>query len=183
MNKTDRRVRRTKKLLKDALAKLLLEKDINSISVSELTTLADISRGAFYTHYQDIYDLYESLENDFIADMSSIIVEGSPNEYYDQYEKVIDYVRENADICRVFMDGTRCREKMTAILEERYTAIVLYEMHTNELKEDWKYLIRYHNEGFMAALRLWADNDFAFPKEKLLKMVMDIDKVCDPLFE
>ncbi len=183
MNKTDRRVRRTKKLLKDALAKLLLEKNLNNISVSELTALADISRGAFYTHYQDIYDLYESLENDFVADMRSIIVEGSLNEYYDQYEKVIDYVYENADICRAFMDGTRCREKMTVVLEERFSAIVLYEMHADELKEEWKYLIRYQIEGFMATLRLWADSDFAFPKEMLLKLVMDIDKVCDPLFE
>ncbi len=49
-NKTDRRVRRTKRLLLESLTSLMKEKPIKDISVKELTDLADINRGTFYLH-------------------------------------------------------------------------------------------------------------------------------------
>ena len=63
-SKQDRRVKKTKKILKQALARLLLEKDLKDITVKELTTIADVNRGTFYLHYKDVYDLYEQLENE-----------------------------------------------------------------------------------------------------------------------
>ena len=48
MNHNDRRVKRTKKALHDALLTLLNEKSINEITVTELTSLADVNRATFY---------------------------------------------------------------------------------------------------------------------------------------
>ena len=55
--KIDRRIRKTKALLSQGLIQLMEEKEIRDISVKELTDLADINRGTFYLHYNDIYDL------------------------------------------------------------------------------------------------------------------------------
>ena len=145
--------------------------------------MADISRGAFYTHYQDIYDLYEQMENELIEDINHIIVKDPSDRYEIVYEKVIDYVHDNADICRIFMSTGGYKDKFTSYLEERFNEIVQYEMKADTLKEDWKYLIRYQNDGFVAVLRLWLDNDFSLPKEDLLKMIINIDDVMDPLFK
>ncbi|NSB14257.1 hypothetical protein [Clostridium beijerinckii] len=46
-NKVDRRIRRTKKVLIEALTKLMSEKKINKITVKELTDLADVNRNIF----------------------------------------------------------------------------------------------------------------------------------------
>lgn len=46
--KEDRRVRRTKKLLTQALTELMQHKQIKDITVTELTELADMNRGTFY---------------------------------------------------------------------------------------------------------------------------------------
>ena len=51
---TDRRVNRTKRQIKKALINLLSKKALSRITVSEITELADIGRGTFYTHYQDL---------------------------------------------------------------------------------------------------------------------------------
>jgi AcrR family transcriptional regulator len=48
----DRRVRRTKERLRQALLQLLLEKPYKNISVQNILDLADVSRAAFYAHYQ-----------------------------------------------------------------------------------------------------------------------------------
>ena len=46
--KDDRRVRRTRAQLRRALTELLQEKSIDSLSVTELTSRADVNRGTFY---------------------------------------------------------------------------------------------------------------------------------------
>lgn len=53
----DRRVRKTRESLITALITLLEKKNINEISVRELSELADINLGTFYLHYKDPYDM------------------------------------------------------------------------------------------------------------------------------
>ena len=62
--KEDRRIRRTKRLLRQALAELMNEKDFKDITVKEITDRADLNRGTFYFHYTDTYDLREKIEVD-----------------------------------------------------------------------------------------------------------------------
>ena len=58
----NRSVRATRRRLCDALVSLLVQKPVRDITVRELTRLARVSRGTFYFHYRDIYDLSETLE-------------------------------------------------------------------------------------------------------------------------
>lgn len=182
MKKTDRRVKRTQKLLKDALAKLLMDNELHKISISKLTDLADVSRGAFYSHYQDIFDLYEQMENEFMRDLNSLIDKNPSDLYEVVYKQIVDYVYDNADICRIFICSARYRDKLSSMLEKRYCEIIKRETNSAEIKEDWKYIISYHCEGFIAALRLWLESNFTYPKEKLLKMYVDIDNATDFLY-
>ena len=55
----DRRVTRTRRLLRQALVKRMREKSVSSITVKELCDECDINRGTFYAHYRDVYDLRE----------------------------------------------------------------------------------------------------------------------------
>lgn len=80
--KTDRRVRRTRALLLKGLIGLMKEKDIKDISVKELSDLADINRGTFYLHYNDIFDMVEKLEDELFVEFNAILdrnlKDGSP---------------------------------------------------------------------------------------------------------
>ena len=57
----DKRIRRTKKLLRQALTRLMLQKDFQSITVTDVVREADINRGTFYAHYRDVYDLRDKI--------------------------------------------------------------------------------------------------------------------------
>ena len=57
----DRRVKKTKRQLRQALMHLMTEKPSRSISVRELADRADINRGTFYIHYKDVGDLLQQL--------------------------------------------------------------------------------------------------------------------------
>ena len=69
----DLRVRLTKKLLVNAFLRLRREKPLRKITVSELCTLAGVGRGTFYAYYQDVYDLNETLEDEFLQQFAEAL--------------------------------------------------------------------------------------------------------------
>ena len=72
--KEDRRVRKTKKALREGLAELLVEKSLQNITVRELTDKVDVHRSTFYANFEDIYDLYNQMEDVVIQEISDILV-------------------------------------------------------------------------------------------------------------
>jgi AcrR family transcriptional regulator len=54
-------VRRTQKLLREALIDLIEERGFDALTVGEITTRAMVSRAAFYRNYQDKFDLVEQI--------------------------------------------------------------------------------------------------------------------------
>ncbi|KAA8817348.1 TetR/AcrR family transcriptional regulator [Bifidobacterium callitrichos] len=48
------------------MLRLLADKPLNRITVTELTELADVNRVTFYAHYHDVYDMFDQLRLDLI---------------------------------------------------------------------------------------------------------------------
>jgi AcrR family transcriptional regulator len=63
--KTDRRTRRTREVLGDALVGLMHEKPLQKIKVNEVLDRAEVGRSTFYSHYRDKEDLFLSDVDDF----------------------------------------------------------------------------------------------------------------------
>ena len=55
------RLRRTQKLLREALIELIEERGFEALTIGEITERAMVSRAAFYRNYQDKYDLVEQI--------------------------------------------------------------------------------------------------------------------------
>ncbi len=66
-NSSDLRMRRTQKLLREALIALIEERSFDVITVGEIAERAMVSRAAFYRSYQDKYDLVEKIFEEMIA--------------------------------------------------------------------------------------------------------------------
>ena len=49
----------TKQALEASLKKVMLQKPLDKITISDITSDCGISRMAFYYHFKDIYDLVE----------------------------------------------------------------------------------------------------------------------------
>ena len=98
----DRRVRKTRRLLKECFIRLLNEKKIQDISVRELADMADINRGTFYLHYRDVYDLMDRIEEDIIQDLEEIVSHYSTAELIEKpslfFLELYPLAKENAGI-------------------------------------------------------------------------------------
>lgn len=69
----DRRVKKTKNAIKQAFIKLLAEKELERITIQDITSLADINRGTFYLHYEDKYILLSDLEDEILVGLADEI--------------------------------------------------------------------------------------------------------------
>ena len=100
LNNTDRRVKRTKKALRDALLSLLEKKPITEISVTELTTLADVNRATFYFYYTDLLDMLQQIQNEAYQAFQEVLSESTPSittieGFTDYAETLLNYCKDH----------------------------------------------------------------------------------------
>jgi AcrR family transcriptional regulator len=69
---TDLRVQRTRKLLRDALIALTIEKGFAAVTVQDIVERAMVNRATFYRHYQDKYDLVTSSINEVLDELDQL---------------------------------------------------------------------------------------------------------------
>lgn len=62
----DKRIRKTKRLLKQTLIDMLSESTFEQITVKSLCERAEVSRITFYTHYNDKFDLTDEIFIDMV---------------------------------------------------------------------------------------------------------------------
>ncbi len=106
--KIDKRVRKTKKLLLDALTTLMKEKKVNKITVTELTNLADVNRSTFYLYYDDIFDMVDKVESEIMESFSKAFKEFSTQDAtYENtlsfFTYVFEFVKDNSGMCEILL--------------------------------------------------------------------------------
>jgi len=69
---------RSKKLITEALVELLDEKTLDKITVTDIVKRADINRGTFYAHYDNVSDVVTS-----IFETAFEIIKGSIHDFHD----------------------------------------------------------------------------------------------------
>jgi AcrR family transcriptional regulator len=87
------RVRRTRKLLREALIELIGERGFDRITIGELTERALVSRAAFYRNYRDKYDLAEQIFDEALATLLDTVPEGRQDRWVAFFEHIAAYDR------------------------------------------------------------------------------------------
>ena len=64
--KPDRRVLKTKRAIRNALAQLLVEKELDEITVKDVADTADINRKTFYNYYTGIHQVIDEIESGIV---------------------------------------------------------------------------------------------------------------------
>ena len=111
MVKERRDVRKSKNAIKNAFIQLIINQDIRKITVNDILTLADGSRGTFYAHFLDIYDVQEQVENDLMDRCMQVIGENSIDDVIDDpyppILKCIQFLMEHAETIRSLSQGNQ----------------------------------------------------------------------------
>lgn len=167
----DRRSIRTKKLIRNALSELIEEKGFNDISITDLTTRADINRGTFYLHYMDKYDLLEQVENEIIQglheqtkDIDSIDLLNTDdiNKPVPFIVKLFEYFKENAIFFKAILGP-----KGDPIFHNKLKKLIQTNLFENRLPNTFKkenmlipeeYFISYILSAHLGVIQKWLES-------------------------
>ena len=174
--KEDRRVRRTKKLLTQALTQLLQEKQINEITVKELTDLADMNRGTFYLYYKDMFDMLEKIEDGMFEALDAIVSLHEHDDMSQQTKPILldlfRFIEDNQEMCRVLLSphgDMNFLHRLNEVVREK-----CLKAWPNIRKEKGEADFDYHYSfvvfGCAGIIRAWVNRNCSESAEKMAEM-------------
>ena len=160
----------TKRALEASLKKLLLEKPLHKITVSDITDDCGINRMTFYYHFKDIYDLVEwSCQED-----ASRALAGKKT--YETWQQgllqIFEAVQENKPfILNVYRSVSREQvEKYLVPLTDQLIMGVIAERSAGMTvrEEDKQFIAQVHSYSFVGLMLDWIKDDMRAEPELLV---------------
>ena len=168
MKKTDNKYFYTAELMNEALIQLLEKKDLEFISVTEITKKAGVNRSTFYLHYDNMYELLEET----IDNLNKKFVECFPVksiENMDKKENVIlvteEYLLPYLTFCKENQKVLKLAHKKPNILgkdkayKKMYDKILYPAISMFVTGEDErKYQLEFFTGGVVAIINKWFED-------------------------
>jgi AcrR family transcriptional regulator len=178
-DKTDRRIKYTKMVLKNSFINLLKQKPISKISIKEICGDADINRATFYAHYADQYDLLHQIENELIEGM---------NRYLDSYsfscpdtvsaemlEKIFEYIKENAELCTVLLGDSEDINFQKQVMMIVQRQCISAWTTSKAIKEgDAEYIYIFTAIGSVGVIQKWLAEDMKKPAKEMAELILKL---------
>lgn len=175
--KTDRRVLRTRTLLRDALMALIVERGYETITIQDITDRADVARATFYLHFKDKDELLMTSMEEVYDDLVRRIGPLTEDHLTRQGDPVdliaFQHVAENVPFYRVMLSERG--PASFAVRLRHYLVRVGWEMYADyapELKESAAGQAIMHAEAgaLIALISWWVENGLPFTAEEMAWM-------------
>lgn len=182
--KLDRRVVKTRAAIQAAFRKLVKERGINKVTVSELARAADIDRKTFYLHYDSIDDLIDNEADQIVGRILSCVdqslFECDPRAQIDLALSEINVmIREDIDLYTYIANNLSLDfmlEHITKALdrwfEEHAPRATVADFETPDF-ELHRYRLRLYLAGAASVYGAWLQSDRTMPLESISEMVGD----------
>ena len=169
--KTDRRVTRTQKSLRDALHSLIHERDYDSIVIKEILDRANVGRSAFYMHFRDKDELLVHTFHDILGTVRS----SRPASGDSQHERLLWFslpVFEHLDRLRHIGElklGPKGRAVLHGHLQNALAVLITEDVEKHFLASrkagqiPLDLLVRYIDSTFILVLNWWVENKCPLP--------------------
>lgn len=172
----------TKRALAQSLKKIAGKKEINKITITDITDKCGLNRQTFYYHFKDVYDLLEWIY------LNEVIQSMDEKDIYNTWQQgllsIFEYILDNKEfvkntynfISREFF--LRFIYKQTAgllmnIIEEKSKKLKVKE-------EDKKFIANFYKYGFVGIVQDWIENGM---KENPNDIIEKLNSVIDGSFE
>lgn len=168
----DRRVVKTKRAIKEAFAKLLTQKDINDITISDIAAEANINRKTFYNYYDGIYEVVGEIEDDIVRlidkEVTGIGFQNSLQSPYLIFEKLTKVINTDTDFFGYLLGmnaNVSLESKIADLLKSKFKMFVLQDIEISELRLNL--MTEFIISGMVAVYRRWFNSDRSEPIETI----------------
>lgn len=161
--KENRKILYTKGVIRESLFELLESKELSKITVKELCLLADINRSTFYSHYHDVYDLVEKIEDHIYESViMNINIEGiKQDSQLALFEEIFFQLKKNkSEVHIVYLnpESGKCFERIFNKVYE-YASKILMEQFVSLSEAEIKHVYGFISRGGAGIVASWIENE------------------------
>jgi AcrR family transcriptional regulator len=173
--KVDRRVRRTRALLRGALLAMILEKGYERVTVQDIIDRADVGRSTFYAHFRDKEDLLvfglEELRAAFQPDQQPTNGGDADTRTASPTLAVFEHFAAHREVWRA-MAGKRGAEMFTRYLHQFLTELLRTQLAARTPGQETRVPLDAVVEFAVDALvglgvHWWLENDLPYSPEEM----------------
>ena len=178
-NLHDRRVNRTRKILKEALIELVQEKGYPSVSIQDLTNRANLGKATFYLHYRHKDELLYECFNSVLIELTEKIqslphIQWSGNDP-GALKVAFEFAAKNANFIKIMMHD-QGGEKFFQQLLKIVADLIITSMKTDvesigaQPVVSLEFLSNYYAGSILATIEWWIDNGMQYSIDEMVEM-------------
>ncbi len=181
MSKNQSKYFYTSSLMNQALLELLEKKDIEFISITEITKKAGVHRSTFYLHYDNIYELLEetidNINKTFVNSFSSKTkpkINSKNNAFLITDEQLVPYLnfcKKNKRILKLIHKKPYLfqNDKAYKTMYDNIFYPAISQFTTNETQKI--YNLEFFTQGVVGIIRKWIELDCTTEIDELIKII------------
>lgn len=175
--KEDMRIRKTKRMIKEAFLNLLERNTLEQITIREITATAMCNRNTFYLHYKDKYDLMNKLCDHALDRLNRALLKAN-EKYKDSLEELyveisrvcFNAMEEDINFYRLVLGEDRY-PLFADLYRQQFVSYILTSIHIEKENETSKKIeIEFSTNGLLGVHRYWLLHQDEYSKEEILSI-------------
>lgn len=180
IKKSDHRnAARSRRMIKQAFGELLHEKDMHKITVTDIVERANISRGTFYAHYLDVYDLYNAIQNNIMETMdfalSNVGIEAMLSDPTSAILSGMEFLEANKTYYALFADSAQGESfvgRIISYMENKFSPAV-DALFSGDSNVRVKTFLLYTLGAYKNVILRWVRGDIDVPADVCARMLIE----------
>jgi len=182
----DRRVQRTRKLLRESLMDLILEEGYDAISIQDITDKANLGRATFYLHFKDKDELLLDVMDQFMADFLDQVPQFSQSQWRLEEPKAItklfDFAADHYDLYRILIIGSggiTASRQLHQTIASNIKACIQKEIEDQGADPiiPTDFIANHFAGSLLATIYWWLDSDLPYAVEEMADMFQKINRL------
>ncbi|MGG3188448.1 TetR/AcrR family transcriptional regulator [Priestia megaterium] len=184
LKKTDLRVIRTRKMIKESFIDLIQEKGYESITIRDIADNALINRATFYLHYVDKQDLVDKLIDEVFEELTDIInpciyiqkKRVNISKFQSMIEAIFTNVFHRAAFYQIMLSEKGVHgfnRKMQEVIQEKFRKeFATINLQEQKFSTPPELLIHFISSALIGTVEWWVNNDLVYsPKHMAVQLV------------
>ncbi|MFI0349372.1 TetR/AcrR family transcriptional regulator [Actinomadura sp. 9N407] len=179
----DRRTRRTRRALGDALVRLVLERGCAALTVEDITERADVARATFYSHYRDKDDLFTQVTTEMLDELGErlrpLVAENAAGFTGKPVLEMFRHAQDRRELYRIVLRGEGDGRPLR-MFTERFVAMTAEVFRIRAERNDLEprispdLLARAWVGEQISVLQWWIEHEAPPPPEEVARILLDL---------
>lgn len=182
----DRRVQRTRKMLRESLMALILEEGYDEISIQDITEKANLGRATFYLHFKDkdelLLEVMDQLIVDFMGQVPQLTEAHWHLEDVKSIVKLFEFASEHYDLYRIMTIGSggiTAARQLHCTIAENIKGYIQTEVEARSADPivPIDFIANHFTGSLLATIYWWLESDLPYNAEEMATMFQKVNQL------